>query len=136
MLRRLIFFKNKLNSLHEIGIYDIPAMVDYIISKTKSTRVHYVGMSQGSAAFLAMLSLMPEYNNKIISAHLLAPVTTFYPTESIVLKGLAFFNYIIEVIIKIELNIIHNTETIFFLRKFWNILNILNYLEKESSKRG
>lgn len=33
-------------SWHEIGKYDIPATIDYILEKTNFTKVHYIGHSQ------------------------------------------------------------------------------------------
>ncbi|XP_062551583.1 lipase 3-like isoform X2 [Armigeres subalbatus] len=58
---------------HEIGLYDVPAMVDYILHLTGRKRLHYVGHSQGAVVFLVMTSLLPQYNQKITSAHLSAP---------------------------------------------------------------
>jgi lysosomal acid lipase/cholesteryl ester hydrolase len=60
-------------SWHEIGFYDLPAMIDYMLNETKALKAFYVGHSQGTTAFLVMLSTRPEYNNKIIEAHLMAP---------------------------------------------------------------
>ncbi|XP_026319815.1 lipase 3-like [Hyposmocoma kahamanoa] len=58
---------------HEIGVYDIPAMIDYILEETGNQRLHYIGHSQGGTAFFVMASMRPEYNEKIALAHLLAP---------------------------------------------------------------
>ncbi|XP_065085053.1 lipase 3-like [Ochlerotatus camptorhynchus] len=60
-------------SYHEIGAYDLPAMVDYILFLTGKQKLHYVGHSQGAAVFLVMASMQPKYNAKVISAHLSAP---------------------------------------------------------------
>lgn len=60
-------------SWHEIGFYDLPATVDFILNETKSSKVFYVGHSQGSTSFLVFLSTHPEYNDKLAQAHLLAP---------------------------------------------------------------
>lgn len=62
-------------SWHEIGIYDLPACIDYILNETKFKKLNYIGWSQGAMSFLVMTSVRPEYNNKIIEANLLAPVT-------------------------------------------------------------
>ncbi|CAD7011372.1 unnamed protein product, partial [Ceratitis capitata] len=61
-------------SWHEIGYYDLPAIVDYILETTGHRRLHYVAHSQGCTVFFVMLSEKPEYNEKIVSATLLAPV--------------------------------------------------------------
>lgn len=35
------------HSWHEIGIFDLPAFIDYILSETKFEKLTYVGFSQG-----------------------------------------------------------------------------------------
>ena len=62
-------------SFHEIGLYDLPAMIDYMLHTTESSKTFYVGHSQGGAAFLVCMSMLPKYNEKITQAHLLAPVS-------------------------------------------------------------
>ncbi|XP_073821600.1 lipase 3-like [Musca autumnalis] len=58
---------------HEIGIYDVPNMIDYILTNTGQQKLQYVGHSQGTTVFFVMTSEKPAYNNKIKSAHLLGP---------------------------------------------------------------
>ncbi|XP_062550414.1 lipase 1-like isoform X2 [Armigeres subalbatus] len=58
---------------HEIGVYDVPAMIDYVLKVRNFTKLHYVGYSQGTTAFLVMTSSMPKYNEKIIKLHAMAP---------------------------------------------------------------
>ncbi|TMW46183.1 hypothetical protein DOY81_008743 [Sarcophaga bullata] len=60
-------------SWHEIGVVDIPEMIDYILGKTGESKLHYVGHSQGSTVFFVMASTRTEYNMKIKTAHMLAP---------------------------------------------------------------
>jgi pimeloyl-ACP methyl ester carboxylesterase len=60
-------------SWHEIGISDVPAMIDYILAATGALKVFYVGHSQGGTAYTVMLSTRPEYNQKIALGHLLSP---------------------------------------------------------------
>lgn len=62
-------------SWHEIGVYDLTAMIDYIF-KTNSAfdKIHYIGISQGTTSFFVMASECPSYNNKILTMHALAPV--------------------------------------------------------------
>ncbi|XP_054091028.1 lipase 3 isoform X2 [Zeugodacus cucurbitae] len=59
---------------HEIGYYDLPAVVDYVREATAQQQVHFVAHSQGSTVFLVLLSERPEYNEKFASVSLLAPV--------------------------------------------------------------
>lgn len=61
-------------SWHEIGRYDLPAMIDVILSKTGHKNVTYIGHSQGTTSFFVMASTLPEYNYKIKTMHALAPV--------------------------------------------------------------
>lgn len=69
-------------SWHEIGIYDLPAAIDYILESTKHKKLHYIGYSQGTTAFFVMASELPEYNKKIILNSALAPVTYLQNIQS------------------------------------------------------
>ncbi|XP_055848133.1 lipase 3-like [Episyrphus balteatus] len=61
-------------SFNEIGVYDFPAMINYISDNTGIQQVRFFGHSQGTTAYLVLTSLMPEWNDRFIAAHLLAPV--------------------------------------------------------------
>ncbi|XP_073819696.1 lipase 3-like [Musca autumnalis] len=63
-------------SWHEIGNYDIAAIIDYALATNGQGQksLHYVGHSQGTTVFFALMSSRPEYNAKIKTAHMLAPV--------------------------------------------------------------
>lgn len=58
----------------EMGLYDQPAVIDYILEKTMNTKLYYVGYSQGTTSIMVLLSEKPEYNDKIHIASLMAPV--------------------------------------------------------------
>lgn len=60
-------------SFHEIGYYDLPAMIDYMLKTTNQSRFFSVGFSQGSSATIVMLTTRPDYNQKVIQTHLIAP---------------------------------------------------------------
>lgn len=60
-------------SWHEIGIYDIAAMIDLALNRTRSESLFYFGHSQGTTALFVLLSMKPEYNQKISQAHLMGP---------------------------------------------------------------
>lgn len=49
-------------------------MIDYALEKTGKKKLFYIGHSQGTTTFFAMASALPEYNEKIVSMHALAPV--------------------------------------------------------------
>lgn len=61
-------------SFHEIGIYDLPASIDYILEKTGQQKLQYIAHSQGATTFFVMISERPEYNEKIEMMHAIAPV--------------------------------------------------------------
>lgn len=59
---------------HDIAIRDLPAMLNYILKKTESEKLSYIGHSQGGTTFLVLNSMDPAVGLKTIrSAHLLAP---------------------------------------------------------------
>ncbi|CAG4983202.1 unnamed protein product [Colias eurytheme] len=76
-------------SWHEIGIIDLPTMIDYVLQRTNTKKLSYIGHSQGTTAFFVMCSQKPEYNEKIavmiaLSAvawmsHLVSPVRLLVP---------------------------------------------------------
>lgn len=78
-------------SFHEIGYYDVPAMIDYILEKTQQQNLQYVGHSQGTTVFFVMASTRPEYNKKIRLASLLAPVAYMINFRAPMLKNTAMF---------------------------------------------
>ncbi|XP_044255278.1 lipase 1-like, partial [Tribolium madens] len=61
-------------SWHEIGLYDIPAMIDHILEVTNQKKIFHIAHSQGTTTFYVMCSLKPEYNEKIRAHFSLAPV--------------------------------------------------------------
>lgn len=61
-------------SWFEMGIYDQPAAIDYILQETSSSKLHYHGYSQGTTTLFVLLSEKPEYNDKIHVAALMGPV--------------------------------------------------------------
>ncbi|KAJ8922164.1 hypothetical protein NQ315_004099 [Exocentrus adspersus] len=61
-------------SWHEIGIYDLPAQLNYIMETTTVTQVSYIGHSQGTTAFFVMASEKVEFNTNINLMTAMAPV--------------------------------------------------------------
>ncbi|XP_059055703.1 lipase 3-like [Achroia grisella] len=66
-------------SWHEIGSYDLPAMIDYSLHKTNKRSLYYIGHSQGTTTFFVMGSQRPEYNKKVALMIALSP--NAYMTE-------------------------------------------------------
>lgn len=66
-----------------MGVYDQPAVIDYILGSTNASKLFYIGFSQGTTSLLVMLSERPEYNDKIHAVSLMAPVGYIYYADSI-----------------------------------------------------
>ncbi|XP_068082718.1 gastric triacylglycerol lipase isoform X2 [Anabrus simplex] len=49
-------------SWHEMGIYDLTAITDYILRRTGQEKLSFIGYSMGATMFFAMASEKPEYN--------------------------------------------------------------------------
>lgn len=60
-------------SWHEIGVYDLPAVIDYILWETEQPQLHYVGHGQGSTIFFVLASENTPYMDYIITAQLMSP---------------------------------------------------------------
>ncbi|XP_028159021.1 lipase 1-like [Ostrinia furnacalis] len=61
-------------TFHEMGIYDLPATIDFILAKTGKQKLSAIGHSQGTTMFYALGSVKPEYNEKISVFISLAPI--------------------------------------------------------------
>lgn len=78
-------------SWHEIGVYDVTAMIDFVLQTTGQPKLFYVGHSQGATALLVALSELPDYNAKLYMAFFMtipavlekpSPLLTFLKTNS------------------------------------------------------
>lgn len=58
----------------EMIMYDLPATIDYILTKTEHKSLNYVGHSQGTLIMFGLLSTRPEYQEKVDKFIALAPV--------------------------------------------------------------
>ncbi|XP_054922907.1 lysosomal acid lipase/cholesteryl ester hydrolase-like [Dermacentor andersoni] len=75
-------------TFHEHAIYDLPAQIDYVLSKTMQNQLLYIGLSQGTLSFFTMMSERPEYNHKVKAFAGLAP---FHKLAHIEVPPLAVF---------------------------------------------
>lgn len=75
-------------SIDEIGFYDIPATVEYVLKKTGSKKVNYIGYSQGSGSFFIMCSERPGFCEKVNLLISLAPATRHIHTKSVAYRTL------------------------------------------------
>ena len=63
-------------SWHEHGLEDLPTMINFVLDRTCHRRIDYIGHSMGTTSLFVMCASLPEMNDKIRSAQLLAPVFT------------------------------------------------------------
>lgn len=80
-------------SWDEIGRYDLPAMIDFVLNTTSKEKLAYIGHSQGTTAFFVMCSEKPEYNEKITTMIALAPLAWASHMKSPFVRMAAPFNY-------------------------------------------
>ncbi|XP_035703693.1 gastric triacylglycerol lipase isoform X2 [Folsomia candida] len=80
-------------SFHEMGIYDLPAIVEMVTDKTGNRAMYYVGHSMGTSMLTVMLTERPEYNDRILTAFLLSPAIQFGHTAQPLRKFTRFSNY-------------------------------------------
>ena len=68
----------------EMGTYDLPAMIDYILITTNQHKLRaFIGHSQGTTQMFAGMSLMPEYFESHVEMFIaLAPVVSLYHTSN------------------------------------------------------
>ncbi|PSN46933.1 hypothetical protein C0J52_14926 [Blattella germanica] len=84
-------------SWHEIGVYDLPAMIDYVLEKTSSEQIYYIGHSQGTTSFYVMTSELPEYNKKIRLMINLSPVVFMSHVKSPLMRLSSPFSNLLKV---------------------------------------
>ncbi|XP_023946346.2 lipase 1-like [Bicyclus anynana] len=73
-------------SIDQMGIYDLPAMVDYILKNTKKDKLSYVGFSQAVGTCLIMCSERSGYCDKVNILIALAPSSRITNMKSVVLR--------------------------------------------------
>lgn len=80
-------------SFHEVGAYDLPATIDYILQHNEVKQLSAIGHSQGNMIFYVLGSVRPEYNDKIKVLIALGPVCYVnyenfkFPITSVVQAG-------------------------------------------------
>jgi pimeloyl-ACP methyl ester carboxylesterase len=77
-------------SYHEMGLYDLPAIIDFILLTTGREKISYIGHSQGTAQLFAALTLKTDYFKKRLNAFLaFGPVSSLGNLGSTFLKTIA-----------------------------------------------
>ncbi|KAG5317338.1 LIP3 Lipase, partial [Pseudoatta argentina] len=88
-------------SWHEIGVYDLPAMIDYIVKITGREKIFYLGHSQGTTSFFVMSTELPEYQHKIQAMFALAPVVYCSRLRNPIFQFLARFSDLLDKLLKL-----------------------------------
>ena len=73
-----------------MGLHDLPAIIDHILETTNSTKLKYIGHSEGTTQMFMAATLEPDYfKSKVSVFSALAPVTFMNNTKSYSLRFLA-----------------------------------------------
>lgn len=80
----------------ELGLIDLPTMIDFVIYLTGARSINYVGHSLGSTAALMLLSTVPEYNQKLKSVNLFAPAQQLDHSQSAVITPFYYTHRVLE----------------------------------------
>ncbi|XP_066603004.1 gastric triacylglycerol lipase-like [Prorops nasuta] len=88
-------------SFNEIGVYDLAAVINYAIKTTGQKKVFYIGFSQGSTSFFAMMSERPEFNDKVAMMFSYAPCVYVNYATSPILQAIGTFTNFIYIIEKL-----------------------------------
>lgn len=80
-------------TFHELAIYDLPAMMNYVLRNTLKNKLHYIGHSQGTTTILVLLSELPDYNLLLQSVTLLSPVAFLGSLRNLQLPSVMTLRY-------------------------------------------
>ncbi|XP_029167695.1 lipase 1-like [Nylanderia fulva] len=79
-------------SYHEMGIYDLPAMITFITNMTSQPLHAYIGHSMGTTSFYIMASKRPEIARMVQKMISLAPLAFKNHMKSVIRYFLPFFS--------------------------------------------
>jgi lysosomal acid lipase/cholesteryl ester hydrolase len=61
-------------SWNEMGVYDVPAYIEYVLAATEKEDIYYIGHSMGTTMFFIAMAEHPELNSKIRLMSAYSPV--------------------------------------------------------------
>ncbi|XP_051655668.1 lipase member M-like [Manacus candei] len=105
-------------SFHEMAMYDLPAMVDFVLQRTGQKQLYYVGYSQGCTIAFIAFSAMPELAEKIKMFFALAPVVTAKHSRSPFMK----ISFLLDKNLKMISLLLGRTEATLRMRRAWRFL--------------
>lgn len=112
-----------------MGIYDLPATIDYILKNTKTKDLTYVCFSQGCTQFLVMGSLKPEYNKKIKFVTSLAPAAFTKYLKGLLINLRPLINFTI-----VRLQLLLKLDSLYLFGNYLIIYIFYNNYRKYSTK--
>lgn len=62
--------------LDDVGLYDIPALIDFVLLNTGWSQLFYIGFSQGNTAAWITLADRVSYNDKVCPMYSCSVQTT------------------------------------------------------------
>lgn len=74
-------------TFHEMGVYDLPANLDYVLNQTSSPKIFYLGHSQGTMQFWIANMYHEDIGSKIEKFVAFAPVMYETHSSSLIVKG-------------------------------------------------
>ena len=66
----------------EMGRFDLPAVIRYVLARTERSTMSYIGHSMGCAIFFICMTYHPELNEKIDVMIALAPASSIAESET------------------------------------------------------
>ncbi|NXK40380.1 LIPM Lipase, partial [Piprites chloris] len=105
-------------SFHEMAIYDLPAMVGFIITQTEQEKLFYIGHAQGGSLGFIAFSSLPHLGEKIKLFFALTPAYTLHHVRGPVLKAV----YLPDMVLKLrygtkELSLVSRKDRAFLAEK-------------------
>lgn len=80
-------------SFHEMGLYDLPAQLDYVLQLRRRKSLAYIGHSQGNLAMFILQSQRPEWADKVKPFIAMAPIAfvpnVYFGAVRLLLKALS-----------------------------------------------
>ncbi|NXG17899.1 LIPM Lipase, partial [Grallaria varia] len=105
-------------SFHEMAMYDLPAMVDFVLQKAGQKQLYYIGYSQGCTIAFIAFSAMPELAQKIKMFFALAPVVTAKHARSPTMK----MSFLLDKNLKMIQLLLGRTEASLRIRGLWRFM--------------
>lgn len=127
-------------SWHEMGVFDLPASIDYITKVTKRKQIYYIGHSQGTTAFFVMTATKPSYNKKVRAMFAFAPIVYIHNLRNSFLRQVSSISDVIWKVLQAAgvVHILPDERFVQIVDKWWkstpNVSSMLvNFLTQDLS---